>query len=74
MIGDEDPAVSVDLEPVGLAVVLGDLFGTAVRRDAEDPTVGDVHDVEVPRTVERRALEKLGVGDAREHAALDDSG
>ncbi len=53
VVGDEDAAVLVDLEPVGLAVVLGDDAELASRRHLHDLAVRDVDDVEVAGAVER---------------------
>ena len=58
MIGDEHPSILVELEPVRLAVVLGDERHRCIGRDPEDPAPGNVDDPQVSFAVERRSFEE----------------
>src|SRR5450755_2685696 len=58
VVGDEDTAISVDLQPVRLAVVLSHDFERPERRNAEHPPVRNVDDVEVALAIEGWAFEK----------------
>ena len=88
MVGDEDAAVAVDLEPVGLAVIGRDHGEVAAGRYLEDLPIGDVGDIEVAVAVKRRPFDKAVarhprlvarvlvraqlVGDTGEDLGLDD--
>ena len=52
IIRDEDPAVLVDLEAIGLAVILGRQRDQAVGRDPEDAPPGHVDDIEIAGAIE----------------------
>lgn len=59
VIGNEDAAVLVDLQAIGLTIILGDEVDTsAVRRNAEDPPIGHVNHVEIADAVERGAFQE----------------
>jgi len=64
VVGDQQLPWCAPLQPVGLAVVLGDEAPLAVTVDAEDAAVLEVGDVEVARLVEHRSLEERVTGDA----------
>ena len=57
IVGDEDAAVLMDLEPVRLAVILAHEVDLAQRRHTKDPAVRHVGEVEKAVAVERGALE-----------------
>src|SRR5262249_11886286 len=57
-VRDKDAAVLVNLEAVGLAVVLGGERDLGVGGDAEDAAIGYVDHVEVALSVEARTLEE----------------
>ena len=74
VVGDEDAAVLVDLQPVRLAVVLGHQVDVAGGRHAEDPAVRHVGEVEMAVAVKGGALEiavdaDLGPGITAGHPA-----
>ena len=56
IIRDEDAAVLVDLQAIGLAVILGRQCDHAIGRDPEDPPPGHVDDIENSRPGRRMAL------------------
>ena len=58
VIGDEDAAVPVDLEPVRPAVIFGHQRPFACGADAEDAAERNVGDVEIAGTIEARPLEE----------------
>ena len=58
VVGDEDPPVLVDLQPVRPAVVLRHLLPLALGRDAEDAAEGDVGDIEPALPVEGGAFQE----------------
>src|SRR5690606_31285737 len=58
IIGNENPAVLMDLQAVGLTVVLNDLVKFALRIYAEYPPIGDVDAIKIAISVERRTLEE----------------
>ena len=58
MVGHEHAAVAVDLEAVGLAVVLQHHLERAGGRDAQQAAVRQVHAPQVAVAVEGRALEE----------------
>ena len=58
VIGDEDTSVLRNLQPVRFAVILGHKLKFARGRNAKDPTIGDIDDVEIAVPVERRALDE----------------
>jgi len=64
VVGDKDPAILVDLEAVGLAVIFGDEREFASGRDFEDLTIGYVGQIKVAVAVERGPFEKAVAGDA----------
>ncbi len=58
VVGDEDAAILVDLEAVGLAVPFRDDGELALRRHPQNLAVRDVDDIEIAGAVEGRVFEK----------------
>src|SRR5882672_1548070 len=58
VVGDENPAALVDLQPVRPAVVLNDKLPFSFRVDAEYAPEGNVHAPQVSLAVERGPLEE----------------
>ena len=58
MIGDEHATVAVDLQAVGLAVVLEHHLEPATGVDAQETAVRQVDAPQVPLAIERRAFEE----------------
>ncbi len=58
VIRDENAAVPMDLEAVGLPVVVGDQREAALFVDPEHPAPGHVHAIQTPLGIEGRPLQQ----------------
>jgi len=58
VVGDVDLTVAMDLQPVGIAVVVCEDLPRSVAGDAEDAPVRNVHAIEAARPVERRPFQE----------------
>jgi hypothetical protein len=76
IVGDKDAAIGRNLEAIRPAVIFDHQRPPAVGRDPKNAAERDIDDVEIARSVERRAFDKtigglarpVGVGPFRAHA------
>jgi hypothetical protein len=69
VVGDEDASVSRNLQAVRFALILGYKIEFARRRNAKDPAVRNIDDVETALPIERGTLDE---GINRNATSIDD--